>query len=138
MPLKPCRECSKEISTEATVCPNCGAPYPHGKSVVEPHEAKGTKAKGDKLAGVLAATDVGLGCLIPAGVLISLTGIGAIIGIPMIIAGISAPIAGLASIKGPCPYCGSTVKTMKTIQGVTCSACKNRVLVRDGKFYRVE
>jgi hypothetical protein len=28
MSLKPCRECKKEISTEATVCPNCGCKKP--------------------------------------------------------------------------------------------------------------
>ena len=28
MALKPCRECSKRVSTEAITCPNCGIPYP--------------------------------------------------------------------------------------------------------------
>ena len=28
MALKPCRECKKKVSTEATVCPSCGAPDP--------------------------------------------------------------------------------------------------------------
>jgi len=32
MPLKPCRECGKEISTQAKHCPHCGAPYPAKKS----------------------------------------------------------------------------------------------------------
>ena len=26
--MKPCRECSREISEQATSCPHCGAPYP--------------------------------------------------------------------------------------------------------------
>jgi hypothetical protein len=26
--MKPCRECSKEISAQAMSCPHCGAPYP--------------------------------------------------------------------------------------------------------------
>ena len=26
--MKPCRECSHEISEQATTCPSCGAPYP--------------------------------------------------------------------------------------------------------------
>ena len=29
MALRPCRECGREISTEATTCPQCGAPDPH-------------------------------------------------------------------------------------------------------------
>ena len=31
MALKPCRECSKRVSTEAITCPNCGIPYPTNK-----------------------------------------------------------------------------------------------------------
>jgi DNA-directed RNA polymerase subunit RPC12/RpoP len=143
MALKPCRECSKEISIEAITCPHCGAPNPHGQSVIEPPESKGTntqgETKGEKLAGLVVGTWLGLGCLIPAGVVLCLTGIGALIGIPLIIAGIVAPIVGLvSSIKGPCPYCGSAVTTSKSSQGVTCRACKKRVVVRDRKFYRVE
>lgn len=30
MALNPCRECRKEISTDATTCPNCGKNRPHG------------------------------------------------------------------------------------------------------------
>ncbi len=26
--MKPCRECSHEVSEQADACPNCGAPYP--------------------------------------------------------------------------------------------------------------
>lgn len=35
--LKPCRECSKEVSTEAVNCPHCGAPI----SAVSPKEKSG-------------------------------------------------------------------------------------------------
>ena len=28
MALKPCRECQKKVSTEASVCPSCGVPNP--------------------------------------------------------------------------------------------------------------
>lgn len=28
MALKPCRECAREVSTEARACPHCGAPSP--------------------------------------------------------------------------------------------------------------
>ena len=32
MALQPCRECGKEISTEASACPHCGAGHPTGES----------------------------------------------------------------------------------------------------------
>jgi hypothetical protein len=28
MPMKPCRECQREVSEQALSCPGCGAPYP--------------------------------------------------------------------------------------------------------------
>jgi hypothetical protein len=31
MPLAPCRECEKEVSTQARTCPHCGAPFPTQK-----------------------------------------------------------------------------------------------------------
>ncbi len=34
MALKPCRECRKEISSDATVCPACGKKKPHGASAL--------------------------------------------------------------------------------------------------------
>ncbi len=40
MPLKPCRECKKKVSTEAATCPSCGVPNPTSntkrKSAPEP------------------------------------------------------------------------------------------------------
>jgi len=94
---------------------------------------------------------VALGCLsgwglaiilITIGGLLCLTGIGAILGIPMIIAGLLSPFAGallgLSSIKGPCPYCGHEVSCSSKTPGVTCPACKKRIIVKEKKFYKVD
>jgi len=35
MALKNCRECNKKVSTEASNCPNCGAPHPTTTHVVK-------------------------------------------------------------------------------------------------------
>ena len=35
MALKPCRECKKKVSTEATSCPSCGVPNPTNKKDVK-------------------------------------------------------------------------------------------------------
>lgn len=32
MALKPCRECKKDVSTDAKTCPHCGKQAPHGGS----------------------------------------------------------------------------------------------------------
>ena len=69
-----------------------------------------------------------------------MTGIGAFIGIPLILLGLLAPLAGLSSIKAPCPYCGAIVYQLPLIhqEGITCSTCKKRIVVRDRKFHRVD
>lgn len=35
MALTECRECGKEVSTEARACPNCGIPRPGAESIIE-------------------------------------------------------------------------------------------------------
>lgn len=46
-----------------------------------------------------------------------------------------APIGFFISIlAGPCPYCGHEVAVYRA-KAITCSGCKQRVLVRGGKFY---
>lgn len=34
MALAPCRECGKQVSTEASTCPDCGVPHPTGTATV--------------------------------------------------------------------------------------------------------
>ena len=55
-----------------------------------------TSAKGEGLATGCAAGVMTSGCLIVAGGLLCLTGIGAIIGIPMILGGFSLPSSALS------------------------------------------
>lgn len=107
------------------------------KQETETRSAKGEGIAVGCLTGWLLSA-----VLIVVGVLLSLTGIGAILGVPMILMGILAPfvgpLMGLSSIKGQCPYCGSDVSTFSTNRGVTCSACKKRIVIRDKTFLRVE
>ena len=97
------------------------------------------------IAGGFAGLIVGL-VLILVGSLLSATLIGAILGIPIIGAGLflmlSGPIKGVLNnrnaIKGPCPYCGTTVQGQREDAGLTCKACKKRLVQRDNRFYRVD
>ena len=83
-----------------------------------------------------------LRCVIVVGGLLCLTGIGAIIGIPLILAGLLAlflgPLLGLTSIKGKCPYCETSVTAQSTAVVVTCSAYQKRIVIREKRFYRIE
>jgi hypothetical protein len=69
------------------------------------------------------------------------TGIGIIIGAPMILVGAAGPFMGpfLRSniLKGVCPYCQGALSTQATSKAVTCYLCKQRVLVRNKMFVRI-
>ena len=74
------------------------------------------------------------------GVLLCLTGLGAILGIPIIIAGFIYPFTKSARapiLIGKCPYCGHEVHASKLAPGVTCDACKQRIIIKDGIFYTI-
>lgn len=47
MALQPCRECARELSTEATACPHCGAPRPRA-------DAPAKHSGSDKAVGFVA------------------------------------------------------------------------------------
>lgn len=99
-------------------------------------------AKGEGMAVGCATGPVAAILLIGLGGILCLTGIGAIIGIPLILGGLLAPflapLLGLSNIKGQCPYCGSDVLVSSREPGVNCRACKKRIVIRDKKFFRVE
>lgn len=105
---------------------------------------KPTKAKDEKgfgaATGALGGAVAG-GCLIIVGLLLTLTGIGALIGIPLILIGLVMPffggVLGLSAIKGSCPYCGHTIHTESKKPGLNCPACNQRIVIKDKKFYRV-
>ncbi len=73
------------------------------------------------------------------GIILCFTGIGAIIGVPLIIAAIILPFLNIGNsmIQGFCPYCGYDVFAFKRDPGVTCKSCKQRILIRDGNFYKL-
>jgi hypothetical protein len=101
-----------------------------------------TSAKGEGFATGCLVGSGASGCLIVAGGLLCLTGMGAIIGIPLILAGLLTPFLGpvlaLTTIKGPCPYCETSVTAQSRAVGVTCPACQKRIIIREKRFYRIE
>jgi hypothetical protein len=80
--------------------------------------------------------------LIIVGIMLCLTGLGAILGIPLIVCGVIAPLAGpmigLGELKGACPWCGAHVASFMKRPGFFCHACSKRIAIRRGKFAREE
>jgi DNA-directed RNA polymerase subunit RPC12/RpoP len=87
------------------------------------------------MLGVIAAP-----VLIIVGVMLCLTGLGAIAGVPMIVAVFFAPLAGpffgSGSVGGRCPWCGANISSLKHSQEFTCHHCSNHVVVRNRELVK--
>lgn len=105
-------------------------------------------AAGFSIGAAAVIMAFGIGSLIlVVGLVLSLTGIGALIGIPMVLGGlavmlIGGPIAFAihrrdegAKWWGPCPYCG--LELWATGVGFDCPACAQRIVNRGGWFMTV-
>jgi len=149
-----CRDCGRTIGhmepaylrKDEVLCEKCyrrlraREPVPGASADRNFTETRSAKLEGVGL-GFVGGVMIGA-VFVVVGALLSFTGIGACIGIPMIIVGVVMPFVGplmrLNNIKGKCPYCRCDVSSLSTDPGVTCPACKRRIIIRDKKFFRVE
>lgn len=124
-----CSHCSAEIEAGWKFCPHCGEAAPHAAHVTpeeERHPARG--AFGGLLYGLIAAP-----ILIIAGVMICLTGWGIFLGIPVIVMGVVAPLAGplfgMSEHAARCPQCGMKIVTVADGQVHACPACSGQFAI---------
>ena len=89
----PCPHCKQALQPPWHYCANCGAHIAHPEETAiehpAPEQAPVKGAFGGMFFGFVAAP-----LLLVVGSLLCLTGLGAFLGVPMIIAGIVAPLAG--------------------------------------------
>jgi hypothetical protein len=73
--------------------------------------------------------------MIVAGIMLCMTGWGLFLGVPVIIGGILAPLAGpifgMGERKGKCPSCGTRVVTVADGRVHHCPACSKDFAVED-------
>jgi len=135
-----CRKCTAHLEAEWKFCPHCGATNVQEIHLPalehQEHERPPVKgAFGGLLLGLLAAP-----VLIIYGGMICLTGLGVFLGVPMIIAGVCAPLIGpllgVNTLKGKCPWCGSAVGSVALFDRFSCPACSKRIVVRKSELMR--
>jgi len=123
---------------------------PDGTTRTQPVRKSWRAAAGGAGLGMMGASMYGVVlCLI--GGLLCLTGIGAIIGIPLVIAGgvclLGWPLAGVVGawmgrreesvrVMGACPYCHASLTAWG--QGFDCPICGQRIIHRGGMFMTLE
>jgi hypothetical protein len=117
-------------------CAQCATPIAHEVVKNKPRDAEKTPVQGT--FGGLFLGMIATPILIIVGTMLCLTGLGAIAGIPMIIAGVLAPLLGpligFGALRGKCPWCGSSVNTVANSIDFGCHACSGRIHVVDQHF----
>ena len=150
MKMESCSSCGAPNSIQRQVCFNCGSllravpqasqPGETGISQARPAGLSGKATFVDVLAGSAVASGMAIAMMV-IGAILSLTGIGAIIGIPMLIIGfvgifIGPIIGGLGgalgakrntkmTVIGPCPYCQAELTAWGL--GFDCPVCGQRI-----------
>jgi hypothetical protein len=135
-----CLHCGEHLDTRWAFCPHCAAPRPReGKTGPPPHEKLPVRGGVSGLVVGLIMAPV----LIIYGTLICLmVGPWMALGIPMIVAGICAPIVGpfiaISAVRGKCPWCGTKIASVGPLDAFYCYACSKRIEIRKRELVRAE
>jgi hypothetical protein len=129
----PCTKCGSPLEKAWLFCPKCGLPISRESSIVSheasPHPEPAVHEKssvpgafGGLLFGVIIAP-----VLIIFGTLLCLTGLGAFLGVPMIMLAVIAPLAGpmlgMGEHKVRCPNCHTREITIADSKLHVCPNC---------------
>jgi predicted RNA-binding Zn-ribbon protein involved in translation (DUF1610 family) len=78
-------------------------------------------------------------CII-VGTMLCLTGLGAFLGVPMIVAGVLAPLLGpmimIGEPKGYCPWCGTKVTNVFNAESFECHECGKKIASENRRFVK--
>jgi len=135
-----CSICNAQIDSSQVpawvYCPQCGTALARGVSAEVDagplaHEAAPVKrAFGGLFFGIIVTP-----VFIIVGTMLCLTGLGAFLGIPMIVAGALAPLLGpmigMDTHAGKCPWCGAKVSIVPLVDCFHCQACNGRITVKN-------
>ncbi len=136
-----CLKCGVHLDASWAFCPHCAAPNRRETAAIEPraHETAPIRSSVSGLVLSLIMAPV----LIIYGTLICLmVGPWMALGIPMIIAGICAPIVGpfiaVSAVRGNCPWCGVRIASVGPLDAFYCYACSRRIEVHKRQLVRAE
>ncbi len=140
MLIRYCPVCDNPCSESAATCPKCGhplaaqfAPQPDGtgesrsradvKEITTPTTADRT---GGFVTGLVFAPLI---CAVGLG--LTLTGIGACFGVPLILIGPALPFIMMNSRTGSCPLCQTEIQVQSSDSGTKYPGCKRRLVLRN-------
>jgi len=135
-----CSKCGMKLESAWKFCPGCGAKGAvEARKKIVPVEHEKAPVQG-AFSGLLFGMIIAPILLI-VGTLLCLTGLGAILGIPMILAAVLSPLLGpmigIGTLKGKCPWCGTAVNSVEdATKDFTCLACSQRIAIRHREFVK--
>jgi DNA-directed RNA polymerase subunit RPC12/RpoP len=131
-----CSNCGVQLGMNWKFCAECGARQDH--ETEKPQHLESERAPIQGTYGGLFLGVIATPILIIVGTMLCLTGLGAIAGIPMILAGVLAPLLGpligFGALRGKCPWCGSSVNTVANSKDFGCHACSGKIHVVNQHF----
>ncbi len=137
-----CSKCGARLETQWKFCPFCGVEPTQQASeaahVHHEHEKAPVMGGFSGLFFGLIAAPV----LIIVGIMICLTGLGVVLGIPLIVAGVLAPLVGplmgVNALRGACPWCGEKISGVGIFDRFSCSKCGQRIVVKKHELLKAE
>lgn len=124
-----CEKCASRLEPAWRFCPQCGAVQAMQHAEPQEHEHHPARGAFGGLAYGLIAAPI----LIVTGIMICLTGWGILLGVPVIVAGILAPLAGpllgMSEHAAKCPACGTRVVTVADGKVHHCPMCSETFAV---------
>ena len=144
-----CAKCKTQLEPHWKFCSQCGAVITEeAEAPVQAQMQVQVPAGVSEQAPVRGAfTGLLFGLLVApvmliVGTMLCLTGLGAVVGVPMILGGIMAPLLGpmmgIGALKGKCPWCGAPVTNVLKTHAFHCHSCGQRITVVNRRFMRAE
>ena len=140
-----CSKCGARMDAPWKYCPHCGTVISHEPPAPAPSASPAEPAETEKAPARWAFTGLLFGMLaVPilaiVGAMLCLTGLGAILGVPMIIAAIFAPLLGpmigIGAMHGTCPWCETRIHSIITVPEFYCHGCSKPIVIEKRKFLR--
>jgi len=137
-----CAKCASHLEPQWKFCPSCGV-----ERTPEIHEAVHAHPAREKapIKGAFTGLFFGLiaaPVLIIAGGMICLTGLGIVLGIPLIVAGVLAPLIGptmgINSLKAACPWCGAEVSGVSIFDKFSCPTCGEHIVMKKHELLKAD
>jgi len=130
-----CSKCGTQLALPWSFCPHCGLAATHESHATAAPPAEHKRSSMPGAFGGLFLGVVMTPVLVIFGAMLCLTGLGAILGIPMIVAGVVAPLAGslfgMGEHQGKCPCCGMHVVSVSDGKPHYCPSCDSEFALID-------